>query len=618
MDSSAGHRRALLVLLLAAVASLGAGCGSPPGPGRLAILVILDAARADRFSCYGYDRETTPEIDRVAAEGRIFNRHFAQGTATASSLPSLLTSRYFALPLFPTSREIPLVDPVTLFLAPDPATVSLPGAFAEAGYHTVAISAHTWTRPETAFAKQFDELHDLPSRLSHDRRYGYPRAEEVIDYTLDLLEVERLRGAPVFLYLHLMDTHFPHFLDADARRWYAGSPPVRVLRPTGGGRPPEPISVTENERAYLDAIYDGSLRYTDRHLGRLFHWIRKRGRWQDTLVTITSDHGEHLLENPQRFGHGGPSFDPVVRVPLVLSHPRRVVPGRYDGLSEGVDVLPTMLGALGLSLAEGKLVDGIDLLQDPRQRRDAVLLSDGIRTEAHKALFSTSSRDELLVANAVPGPSDAALFDLAADPGEVTDLSAELPDLLANLSAQYAERARRSYRRYRRSPATATPTSSFAVAARHATTAPRIPEAPPHEDRLSVHGRSVGVDGWLRLTHWQLHGLLAGPHAPPVVIEIPLPKGTYALSVRLRGGLGMRLPGGRSCDLVSSADLEERACGEVIITGQSLRAKVAPIAGHGPLFLASFGFRPLTAGAEPGIAEDQEALERLRTLGYVQ
>ena len=96
-------------------------------------------------------------IDALAAEGTIFLNHYVQATTTRSSLPSMLSSRYFIPPLFPASAQVPYSSPEDLFRRPDPMSVSLPRALAGAGFHTALISAHTWLREETPFALEFDE-----------------------------------------------------------------------------------------------------------------------------------------------------------------------------------------------------------------------------------------------------------------------------------------------------------------------------------------------------------------------------------------------------------------------------------------------------------------------------
>ncbi|MEE8523622.1 MAG: sulfatase-like hydrolase/transferase, partial [Thermoanaerobaculia bacterium] len=203
--------RALRALCLAGlVLAAGPGCRSEPSapaeppapaePHRRVILLLLDAARPDRFACYGYPRVTTPEIDLLAARGVVFERHYAQGTGTRESVPALLYSRYFSVPIFPRDPQVPYSRPEDLFRRPDDEQISLPAAFEQAGFLTAAISAHLWTGRETPFAAEFMEMHDLT--VGHQsRQYPYPRARQVIDFTIGWLRQNRDRD--VFLYVHL-------------------------------------------------------------------------------------------------------------------------------------------------------------------------------------------------------------------------------------------------------------------------------------------------------------------------------------------------------------------------------------------------------------------------------
>ena len=142
---------------------------------------MLDAARADRFSTYGYARETTPRLDALGREGLVFTRFFSQATHTRAALASLLYSRYFARPVFPASASVPVADPSELFLQLDAEAVSLPRALQAAGLHTAAISAHTWITEGSEFAAEFAEFHDLSTTLEYDHDDHYPRAEPVVD-----------------------------------------------------------------------------------------------------------------------------------------------------------------------------------------------------------------------------------------------------------------------------------------------------------------------------------------------------------------------------------------------------------------------------------------------------
>ncbi len=152
------YRVTAVVVVLLCLIHL-AGC-QRRGP-RHVIVIMLDAARPDRFSCYGYPRLTTPEIDRLAAEGVVFHRHYAQATATRWSIPSMLYSRYFCAPIFPNSRHVPFSSPTALFRRPDDARISLPKAFERAGFKTAAISTHLWIGEDTPFAAEFTEANEL-------------------------------------------------------------------------------------------------------------------------------------------------------------------------------------------------------------------------------------------------------------------------------------------------------------------------------------------------------------------------------------------------------------------------------------------------------------------------
>jgi arylsulfatase A-like enzyme len=308
--------RTKLIWALVAAGTI-AACTEPAPPGRHVILILLDTARADRFGCYDARRQTSPNLDALAAGGAVFLNHFTQATDTRSALPRLIYSRHFTPPLFPLSARVPYSDPSDLFRRRDAEAISLPAVLAAHGFHTAMISAHTWLKPQTQFAREFVEAHDLSMLLDPERGYPHPRAEAVVDFALDWLKRNRERD--VFLYLHLMDIHSPRFFDDDAAALFEGDD--QRWRGTRDVDLDSPDALGPAERSVLDAIYDGSVRYTDRHLGRLFDLYRDWGVLESTLIAVTSDHGEHLLERPGELGHGGPWYDVVARVPLVVSYP---------------------------------------------------------------------------------------------------------------------------------------------------------------------------------------------------------------------------------------------------------------------------------------------------------
>jgi len=619
------RRGCALALLAAALAVPAAGCGGKPAP-RHAILVLLDAARPDRFSCYGYGRPTTPRIDALAAKGLVFDRHFTQGPYTRTALPSLLYSRYYIQPLFPHSNRIPFASPEDLFRKPDDEAISLPAALSRAGFRTVMISAHTWLKMSTAFAREFDEAYDLPEFIEPEGNHAYPSAAQAVDFTLAWMAKHQEQDW--FIYLHLMDTHFPHVFGEDAAGFLPENlrahPPVNRFDAAGAPRDlTSPLG--PGERAYLDALYDGGLHFADRQLGRLLDSL---GDGIDqTLVAVTSDHGEYLADVPGRFGHGPPWYDVVARVPLIISYPAKLSPGHVSMVSEAVDLLPTLLGLLDVSLPEGKHPDGFDMVaaaaSGKAPREDAVMRS-AIRSDRYKALFDT--RDDLLVEDTLPPgePLAGKLYDLQADPLETKNVWEAHPDACAALAAAYRSRMKRPFERYMASVTHEQPESPFALGAQFLDAGLTVRST---SDLGEVERLFTSGDGWLRIDDGETHLISAHGKTTPLKVEVALPDGRYALSALIRGtstfvtasGTEARSLQGRAFDpneyfpwVMDSIDF-----GEIRVTGENLSMTILPERAAGPFLFGGFGFKPLDRGEPMDEQEEKETLERLRALGYV-
>jgi arylsulfatase len=608
------------ILALPAILLL-ASCGQEPAP-RQIIFIMLDAARPDRFSCYGYQQETTPHLDALAREGVLFRNHFAQATATRRSLPSLFYSRYFLAPLFPASGLMLMEDPDNLFRRPDDEAISLPRALAAAGFVTAAVSAHTWLREGTRFAAEFSEFHDLATNLDTDG--AYPPAERMIDYTLDWLRAHTEQD--FFLYLHLMDTHFPHPFGTDAQRFfgpgtYEGDRFSEFGRPRDKQKPLTPI-----ERRYLNAIYDGSLAYTDRHLGRLFTFLADSNRLADTVIVITADHGEHLLEQPGRLEHGGRAYDLEIRIPLIISYPARVPPRQVEAFTEGVDLLPTLLQLVEVDLPAGKRPDGLDLSalwSGGAWEREHIICERTLRESQYKCLFN--DRDQSLLADQPPRLEHlkGLLFDLQADPAETTDLWNQEPARVRAMLATYRNRLLEPYRRYLAATTSETPPVPFSIGAVHFATDLLMEDLRYDALRAGCEEASLRGD-WLRSKHWNRHWLFAREGAPACTVEFRVPNGIYDLAASLLGACDLRI-----CGLDSVWSLQGSAfhpthylrsepvpVGPVLVDQEKFCAVIIPRSGEGCLLFRSFGFTPW--GQEAADEEiEAKRLQQLRALGYV-
>lgn len=619
----------------AAACLLSGGCGSPEegaeGRFQRSILIVLDAARADRFGTNGYDRDTTPELDRLAMNGVVFTHHYTQATSTRPALPTLLYSRYFVPPILPYSRQVPFAEPEELFRSLDDQAVSLPAALAQAGFTTAMISAHSWTLPESAMAREFDEAHHLP-RLVELEPWSSPTARQAVEYTIDWIDDHAAED--FFIYLHLMDTHFPHQLDRDAKRFLPAGVAPGVDRSRFDGRKflDKSLAYSDADRIYLSALYDGSLYSTDRQLGRLFDYLERRGWLTSTLIVVTADHGEHLLEHPDRWEHGGPWYEPVARIPLIVSYPDALEQGRSSMLSDGVDVMPTMLGLLEVALPEGKSTDGIDLVEALRgqipPRRYAFSSYGALRDPRFKCIFDADR--ERLLAGEAPDLSELTgeIYLPEEDPSERIDLWPERPEVALRCLQAYREHLRGRYDRFLTSVTTTQPDGPFAIASNHLGTQVEVPTMEAQATAAESDRRHPWPSDWIQSKHWQGHQIFAPPGATPREVWVRVPDGLYEVSLGMTGAARVRLPGTAApveldserparFDPASRQETEELALGQVEVRDQTLRFSIEPLSSSA-LLLRYIGFSPVAATGEELHPEDAERLRRLEALGYLE
>jgi arylsulfatase A-like enzyme len=360
--------RPSLALLLAVVVAVpcftrsSLASGAPSGPRAAAgrskpdvTLIVIDTLRADRLSCYGNARPTSPVVDAIAAGGTRFDDCVSQAPWTRPSMASLHTG------LFPSTHGCnDLRD------ALPPEAFTLAEAMKAAGYVTAGFSANENVSPTFGFGQGFDTFwntnlqtlarftmygrlrHFLLKRLLHvDADAAKDDAETLTDHAIAWLGSGR--DAPVFTYVHYLDPHWPY-----APPEYLLGGPAPPLRPYDAmvltnsrfpfaSLPEPPPDVVASGRDY----YDAEIRYCDRAIGRLLAHLKTIGQLDpDDLLIVTADHGEQFYEHDS-WGHGTSMFQEELRVPLVVSGgavPKGKVVAPTVRL---IDVYPTILDLVG-------------------------------------------------------------------------------------------------------------------------------------------------------------------------------------------------------------------------------------------------------------------------------
>lgn len=341
----------LTILALPLVACGDAGPASDARPN--VVFVCMDTVRADHLGCYGHDRDSSPNLDALAARSTLFLDVSATACWTKPSVPSFLTGTY---PLQHGVYRGSTRDAVGARsdALPD-AAWTIAEAFSEAGYQTGAFVRNAQLRHGLGFEQGFDDYVD---EAGDARRIRW-QAQDWLD--------DRDPTRPFFLYLHFLDAHWPYDIpDAAATRW-ASAEGVQYFRRPGldDAINDGEVELTEAQLDDLLALYDGAIRSIDEELGRLFAKLERESQLENTVICVLSDHGEEFLEHG-RLGHGHALHETLLQVPWILFVPD-TPPGVVDRPVSLVDVFPTVLTAARLVPPgdRGAAVVGVDRLAEP-------------------------------------------------------------------------------------------------------------------------------------------------------------------------------------------------------------------------------------------------------------
>ncbi|UCE85520.1 MAG: sulfatase [Deltaproteobacteria bacterium] len=420
-----GALAALGALLLVGVVS---ARSQPPN----VILVVIDTLRADHLSHFGYALPTATGLDAFAGHATRFTRAYPPSSWTGPSTASIFTG------LFSARHR---VDRAGTRLSDEFDTLA--EVLARNGWHTVGYSLNHNVSTKTGYHQGFDRFDDFLGGST-----AYPHIEEMIG---DLAQwLERGPRQPFFLYLHPMNTHGPYRVPPDRQTALLGRRPSRAFSYyrghmggiTSGRELERRARVSDAYVASLVEQYDTAIRYTTDELGRLFEMLKRQGLYDDSLIIVTSDHGEELFDHGG-FSHGYSLHEEVLRVPLYVKLPRQRETRTVRARVSVMDLYPTVLEALGIPV-EGTL-DGVSLLpllrgsaEAAARAADRTLLYQINWPKRCIARSIVSQQYKLIEIdwNYEGAGGQTRLYDLAADPRESVDLSGARPELLARLRGE--------------------------------------------------------------------------------------------------------------------------------------------------------------------------------------
>ena len=408
------------------------------------LFILLDTCRADKLGSYGFERKTTPAMDELARDPDTvtFLNHYAQASWTKPSVASMFSG------LFPSDHGVVtgVVETAdsaakglyrTQVLSPEVATIA--EVLRDAGFYTFAVVPPHHLGAEYGFDQGFAEYYGITSWPGGDRqRLNTTRAL-----------IEAIDGK-FFGYVHLLGCHAPFeprhrhpdymasygFEYDEAARREAGVDftDVAVSKLVNGGE----LELTEDDVRFLHLLYEAKLRWVDEELIRpLIQTLKDTGRYDETLILITADHGEELYEHGG-LAHSHALWNELIHVPLIVKFPKGQRPEQLGpqvtALTSGVDLYPSLLAFAGLPAPQG--VRGVPALQ-------GIFAGQALAEQARNCASETCQFERALITDGfklIVGPDgDPLLFDMTNDRGERRSLAGGLPQRVAGMTGHITE-----------------------------------------------------------------------------------------------------------------------------------------------------------------------------------
>ncbi|MFB0518110.1 MAG: sulfatase [Acidobacteriota bacterium] len=397
------------------------------------ILIILDSLRADALGCYGYWRQTSPNIDKLVENPHtvLFENAFSTAPCTFPAHKNLFTSRYLNLNL--NYGEDMLFDRET----------TLAEVLSKAGYNTIGATGGAWLSHKLGMAQGFDSYYESD-------KYPPGKIDEIYEKVSDWLD--RRRANSFFLLFHTYENHVPYTRTTFALGLEGGRIPYKLTRSFEYSS--EEVrnliyTATEEEKKYIRAMYDGTVMEADRYVQKLLDKLSSLHLLKNTVIIITSDHGEEFWEHhPLGAMHGQSLYQEMLHVPLVIYLPHIKPPQKVIKTPVSlIDLFPTILDLIGAKGFDKKGIMGVSLLPLIKGQSDyhnyplfaeikdksMDLKLQAIVMEGHKYILSLNEKKNVSFQGLKVEVEDEELFDFRGDKWERTNLVVQKKELAESM-----------------------------------------------------------------------------------------------------------------------------------------------------------------------------------------
>jgi len=367
------------------------------GSNRGVILISVDTLRRDHVGAYGYPKPTTPTIDALGKAGIVADDAVSVSSWTLPAHLSMFTS------VLPGTHGG--VDSKQGFNRSVP---TIAGILKRRGFATHAVTSHLYVSKTYGLDEGFDSMN-----FRQDRN-----ATNVANHAMDL--IDRFGDQRFFLFLHFYDPHWHYAPPPEVLKIFESSYAGKLTGNLKDFQNLRPDQVQKADLDHLLALYNGEIRHTDNEIGRLIAHLKERGVWKNTLMLVTSDHGEEFLDHGS-WEHQKTLYEEVVRIPLIVAGPG-IAPRREVKQAGLLDVAPTILDYLKVSAPPA--MKGLSLLRPLAESREMYgetdQTPDGTRlsflrggARSWKAILSLDPRKQRVLGS--------EWYDLVSDPAEKTN-----------------------------------------------------------------------------------------------------------------------------------------------------------------------------------------------------
>lgn len=393
------------------------------------VLFVIDTLRADRLGIYGNANQPSPNLDKFAREGVLFERAWAPSPYTATSHASLFTSTYPATHGIWNRQRLESKDG-DVYPALPPSAVTLAEVMRDSGWQTTAIAGGGYVNERRGLAQGFDYFNSQTLGVVN-------RIDHAIDWLNQMREVEK----PFFMFLHTYEVHYPYLPDEEhinrfdseyvgplrdavaAARIFVddymaknpnkspiGPAQKKFFKPIFDGN-----DFSDRDKEFVFALYDAEISIVDEQFARFMVELERLGLADNTIIIITSDHGEELWDHGY-FGHHR-VWDEVMHIPMLIK-----LPGHHGGVRRQdsidlVDLMPSLLAELGLDLPDCAVGKAVNFRRPPTEIEERVHVHQANWPQARQAWRKGDYKVHFFPDEGLAPQS----YDLSVDPNELTN-----------------------------------------------------------------------------------------------------------------------------------------------------------------------------------------------------